>query len=474
MGIKFGTSGWRGIISDDFTFENVRAVAQAIAEHLKERGKTSNGVIVARDTRFMTERYAAIISEVLTGNGIKVFVPEKPTPTPVVSYTILDSKLDGGINVTASHNPPEYCGVKFNPDSGGPALPDVTKDIEEKIGLVKEGKIEVKTMDLKEASASGLFEIIDPLPGYMKALSEKVDLERIKRAGLKVVADIMFGAAIGYLDTIVKEISADYEILHDYRDPYFGGGRPEPDENRMGILGDTVSDKRWDVGIAVDGDADRFGIVDDTGDFVKPNEVIALLAHHLYTNKNLRGPVARSIATSHALDNVAKSFGEDTIETPVGFKFLGPLITEKNAVIAGEESGGLSVQGHVPEKDGILADLLVLEMIAYEGKLLSEIREDFKKKYGEFHNTRLDLELEDLRSKDEIMEKFRHISDRFGGLEIVYRDEIDGVRYSFSAPNTWLLARPSGTEPVIRVYIESQDAKVFRNLISETKKLVRE
>ncbi len=474
MKIKFGTSGWRGIISDDFTFENVRAVAQAIADHLKDTGKTSKGVIVARDTRFMTERYVTVIAEVLTGNGIRVFMPEKPTPTPVVSHTIMKMSLDGGINVTASHNPPEYCGIKFNPDSAGPALPDVTEDIEAKIEEVKSGKRKIVRMDLKDAASKGLFEIIDPLQDYISALSKIVDFDRIRRAGLKIVADVMFGAAMGYLDNLVRELSADYEILHDYRDPYFGGERPEPDENRMRILGNTVGDKRWDIGIAVDGDADRFGIVDDTGDFVKPNEVIALLAHHLFENKGLRGPVARSIATSHALDSVAKTFGEDTIETPVGFKFLGPLIIERNVVIAGEESGGLSIQGHTPEKDGILADLLVLEMIAYEGKRLSEIRKDFKEKYGEFHNTRLDLELEDLSRKDEIMEKFRHIGNEFGGFKVTYRDEIDGVRYFLSAPNTWFLARPSGTEPVIRVYVESTDLKIFRRVATEVKKMIRE
>ena len=471
--IKFGTSGWRGIISDDFTFENVRAVAQAIAEHLKEREKTDKGIIVARDTRFMTENYVRVIAEVIAGNGIKVYMPERPTPTPVVSHAILSMKLNGGINVTASHNPPEYCGIKFNPDDGGPALPEVTKDIEDKIERVRKGEIEIRRMDLREASSKGLFEIIDPAPSYLENIRKIVDMERIKSAGLKIVADLMYGTAVGYLDVLVREVSADHEIIHDFRDPYFGGGRPEPDENRMGILGNQVRDRKFDVGLAVDGDADRFGIVDDEGDFVKPNEIIALLAHHLYINKGLKGPSARSVATSHALDAVAKKMGEDVVETPVGFKFLGPLVAKEGAVIAGEESGGLSIQGHVPEKDGILADLLVLEMIAYEGKSLSKIRKEFKERYGTFHNARLDVELESPQQRDEIMKRFYDLGDEFAGLKIIRKDEIDGVRYIFEAEDSWLLARPSGTEPVVRVYIESRDAKIFRKLTSEVRKMAR-
>ncbi len=473
MTIKFGTSGWRGIISDDFTFENVKAVAQAIAEHLKEREEAKSGVIVGRDTRFMTERYAAVVAEVLTGNGIKVYMPEGPVPTPVISFTILNMQLDGGVNITASHNPPEYCGIKFNPSSGGPALPNVTRSIEEKIARVKAGEIPVKSMPIKEAASKGLFEIIDPYDDYYKKVKETIDFERIKSAGITVVVDLMYSAAIGYLDPIIREIAAGHEIIHDFRDPYFGGGRPEPDESRMRTVVEIVRDRKWMVGIAVDGDADRFGIVDDEGDFIKPNEVIALLAEHLYKNKGLKGPVARSIATSNAIDAVARSFGEDVMETPVGFKFLGPLLMQNGAVIAGEESGGLSIQKHTPEKDGLIADLLVLEMIAYEGKPLSKIRKDFVKKYGNFHNTRLDIALETPKDKEELMEKFRHLKDEFAGMKIVKRDEIDGVRYTFEMPDTWLLARPSGTEPLIRVYVESTNLKVFRKLVSGVRKIVQ-
>jgi len=474
MKIKFGTSGWRGIIADDFTFQNVRIVTQAIAEHLKEKNEVRHGVIVGRDPRFMSERFAAVVAEVLTGNGIKVYMPENPIPTPVISFTILDMSLDGGINITASHNPPEYSGLKFNPSSAGPALPNVTRSIEEKIQKVLEGEIKVKSMPLREASAKGLFEIIDPFPRYYKKLKKTVDFERIKSAGLTVVVDLMYSAAIGYLDRIIKEIAAEYEIIHDFRDPYFGGGRPEPEESRLRTIMDMVKDRKWQVGVSVDGDADRFGIIDDMGDYVKPNEVIALLAEHLYKNKGLEGPVARSVATSHAVDVVARNYKGDVMETPVGFKFLGPLLMENKVVIAGEESGGLSIQMHTPEKDGILADLLILEMIAYEGKNLSEIRKDFEEKYGKFYNTRLDISLETSQDKAELMEKFRHIGSEFAGSQVLKRDEMDGVRYILDDPDTWLLARPSGTEPLVRIYIESRNMQKFRKLVNEIRRLVSE
>ncbi|MDI6864005.1 MAG: phosphoglucomutase/phosphomannomutase family protein, partial [Pseudothermotoga sp.] len=383
MKIRFGTSGWRAIISDEFTFKNVRIVSQAIADYVKK----TNGkrLIVARDTRFMTERYARLVAEVLTANGIKVFMPENPTPTPVVSFTIRHHRLDGGINITASHNPPEYCGIKFNPADGSPAPPEVTQQIESIIASLEESK--VSTMSLVEANRKDLLEIFDPKPDYLNALAKIIDFDTIKKAKLKVIVDLMYGTAIGYLDELCSKLVADIDVFHNYRDPYFGGDRPEPDEERLALLANRVKSKGWDVVLAVDGDADRFGIVDDEGRYVKANEVIALLAHHLYKNKNMKGPVARTVATSHAVDEVAKAFGEKVVETPVGFKFLASVLLNDKAVIAGEESGGLSIANHVPEKDGILACLLILEMIAREGKPLSQIRKEFREQYGNFLNS---------------------------------------------------------------------------------------
>ncbi|WP_448523295.1 phosphoglucomutase/phosphomannomutase family protein [Pseudothermotoga sp.] len=460
MKIKFGTSGWRAIISDEFTFKNVRIVSQAIAQYVKK----TNGkrLIVARDTRFLTERYARLVAEVLTANGIKVFMPENPTPTPVVSFAIRHHKLDGGINITASHNPPEYCGIKFNPADGSPAPPEVTQQIESIIASLEESKI--STMSLVEANKSDLFEIFDPKPDYLNALAKIIDFDAIKKAKLRVIVDLMYGTAMGYLDELCSKLATDVEIFHNYRDPYFGGDRPEPDEERLALLGNRVKSKGWDVVLAVDGDADRFGIVDDEGKYVKANEVIALLAHHLYKNKNMKGPVARTVATSHAVDEVAKSFKEKVVETPVGFKFLASVLLNDKAVIAGEESGGLSIANHVPEKDGILACLLILEMIAREGKPLSQIRKHFREHYGNFLNSRVDFELSSDEEKMKLFQKFENLEQYSKDLRITSSDRVDGLRYFFDKPDSWLLVRVSGTEPVIRVYFEARDESTYQKL----------
>lgn len=469
MKIKFGTSGWRAIISDQFTFSNVKIVSQAIAEYIKKVGGKT--LIVARDTRFMTEHYAQLVAQVLTANGIKVLMPENPTPTPVVSFAIRQYKLAGGINITASHNPPEYCGIKFNPADGSPAPPEVTKEIETLIEKIDEKKIPM--ISLREASAKELFEVFEPRTDYMKAIAQKVDLERIKSAGLKVIADLLYGTSIGYLDELCKFVCGEFDVVHNYRNPYFGGDRPEPDEDRLRDLAEKVKNRGWDIVVATDGDADRFGIVDDNGEYVKPNEVIALLAHHLYTHRNFNGPVARTIATSHAIDSVAQAFKQKVLETPVGFKFLANVLLSENVVIAGEESGGLTIQGHTPEKDGILACLLVLEMIAYERKSLSQIRKDFRKNYGEFFNTRIDFELSDEQEKQELLTKVRNIKDYLVGIKIVDQDSIDGLRYFFDKPGAWILARASGTEPVVRIYFEAKDPQTFQSMLLAVRKMSR-
>ncbi len=470
MKIKFGTSGWRAIISDQFTFSNVKIVSQAIAEYVKKTGGKT--LIVARDTRFMTEHYAQLVAQVLTANGIKVLMPENPTPTPVVSFAIRHYKLSGGINITASHNSPEYCGIKFNPADGSPAPPEVTKEIETLIEKIDEKKI--PTISIREASSKDLFEIFEPKAQYIKAIAQKVDLERIKLAGLKVIVDLLYGTSTGYLDELCRSTCGEIDIVHNYRDPYFGGYRPEPDEDRLRELAEKVKNRGWDIVLATDGDADRFGIVDDNGEYVKPNEVIALLAQHLYTHRKLKGPVARTIATSHAVDSVAQTFNQKILETPVGFKFLANMLLSENVVIAGEESGGLTIQGHTPEKDGILACLLVLEMIAYERKSLSQIRKDFRKNYGEFFNTRIDFQLSSEEEKQELLSKFKNMKDYLSGIKIVNQDSIDGTRYFFDKPDAWVLARASGTEPVVRIYLEAKDLQTFQSMLLAIRKMSRQ
>ncbi|HCZ05977.1 MAG: hypothetical protein PWP37_29 [Thermotogota bacterium] len=469
MKIKFGTSGWRDIIADGFTFENVRRVSKAIATFLLSR-HDSPEVIVGFDTRFMTEKFAEVVSGVLTANGVRVHLCEEPVPTPVISHAIISQRLSGGVNITASHNPPEYCGIKFNPESGGPALPEVTEEIERLIDKIQAEGENITYISLSEAHSSGRLTVARPKEAYLSYLEKLVDFTAIKKAELNVVVDLLYGTAKGYLDEILKRHGLKVKVLHDYRDPYFGGHRPEPDGRRLGELGERVRATGAYLGLATDGDADRFGIVDDEGNAVSPNEFIALVAEHLYTFKGLKGPVGRSIATSKAIEIVAAEHGEVCTVTPVGFKFLGPLAAEKGYVVVGEESGGLTIQNHVAEKDGILACLIALEMVALQGKPLSEIRRDFRRKYGEFYTERIDLELMSEEEKSRILEKFAGIGSSFAGLKVMDSNRIDGYFYAFENADSWLLARPSGTEPVIRVYLESRDLETFKKLKEEVLK----
>jgi len=474
--IKFGTSGWRGIIADDFTFENVRIVAQAIAEYVKKSELKKHGVILGHDTRFMVEEFSAEIAKVLIGNGIKVLMCDSPVPTPVISYYIRDKKLAGGINLTASHNPAKYCGVKFNPESGGPALPEVTGFIEAKISEIQNGELGIKTGSLEK---KGYYTIINPRDTYFSRLSEIIDMGKIKGTGIKASVDLLFGAGIDYLDQFLlneygENNSSKLKFYDDYRDPSFGGYRPEPDHKRMDTLGMKVKENGSDMGIALDGDADRFGIVDENGVFITPNEYLPMVAHHLYKNKNMSGNLVRSVATGNQMDKVAEKFGFKTEVTPVGFKYIGDKIINENALLGGEESGGLSMQGHVPEKDGLLACLFAMEMVAYEGKPLSEIKKSIDEEYGTFYNTRKDVELTSNEQKDKLMKKFGKISKEFAGLKIKENLNMDGLGFVFDmGENTaWLLARASGTEPVVRIYLESDKEETFDKLLKEIEKLL--
>ncbi len=474
--VSFGTSGWRGVIADDFTFEHVRVVTQAISEVVKKTEHPQ--IVIGYDSRFMAEDFSKVIAEVLCGNEIKVFLCDMPTPTPVIAYSILNHAWDGGINVTASHNPAHYSGMKFNGKSGGPALPEITGAIEKEIDKVFHGKKSIKRERLPEASRRGLFESFDPREPYFQAIREKIDFERIRSIDLRVTMDLMYGAGNNYLDVLVKEALGERTkeeliAIHDFRDPYFGGYRPEPDSKRMEELGRRVVQKGHHLGIAVDGDADRFGVCDEDGDFVPPNEFLALVAWHLFKNKGLKGNIARSIATSHQIDKVASEYGGETIVTPVGFKFIGERIISDHLVMGGEESGGLSIQNHIPEKDGIIACLLALEMIAYEEKPLSQIRQELKKAFGTFFSSRKDLHLESNAQKMELMDFFREMPG-FAGYEFTEKWTMDGYGYLLQTEdsNSWVLARSSGTEPLVRIYLESTSKEIFDKMNTEVDRII--
>lgn len=450
--ITFGTSGWRGILCDDFTFENVKVVTQAIADHIKAAGEGDKGVIIGRDARFMGERFTEVAAQVLAGAGIRCFLCNRDTPTPVISFEILRRGAAGGINFTASHNPPEYNGVKFSPSWGGPALPETTRDIEERANRMI-GTVCYREIPLEDAKRENLLEQIDPRETYLAELEKKVDFEAIKSIG-KVALNPLYGTGRGYLDAPLQKFGVPYSIINDHLDPYFGGQPPEPSEAHIpDFIRLVKNDPSIRLGLATDGDADRFGILDGDGSFIEPNYIIALLLDYLIRVRKLSGGVARSVATSHFIDAVAKRHGVPVYETPVGFKFIGELISQDKIVIGGEESAGLTIKGHVPEKDGILACFLVAEMVAREGKSVRELLERLYAEVGRFvtrrANMRLSAELEAAYPQ-----KVASIPKEIAGSRVKDVVTVDGVKLILE-DGSWMLFRKSGTEPVVRLYGEA-------------------
>jgi phosphoglucomutase len=450
--IAFGTSGWRGILCEDFTFDNVKVVIQAIADYLTAAGEHQKGVIVGCDTRFMGQRFAQEAARVLAGAGIKAFLCERDAPTPVISFEILRRKSAGAVNFTASHNPPEYNGVKFSPSWGGPALPETTKEIERRANDMQ-GKPCCREITLEEAISQGLLEYIDPRPGYLQALEQKVDFDAIKGLG-KLALNPLYGTGRGYLDAPLKQRNIPFVMINDRLDPYFGGHPPEPSEKHIpDFIALVKNDPDIRLGLATDGDADRFGILDADGSFIEPNYIIALLLDYLVRVRKLEGGVARSVATSHLIDAVARKHGVPVYETPVGFKYIGELISQDKIVIGGEESAGLTIKGHVPEKDGILACFLVAEMVAHEGKTVRELLERLYGEVGRFitrrDNLKLSPELEVAYAN-----KINAVPAEVAGTRVKEVIRIDGTKLLL-ADGSWMLFRKSGTEPVVRLYGEA-------------------
>jgi phosphoglucomutase len=452
--ITFGTSGWRGILCEDFIFDNVKTVVQAIADTIKANGEGGKGVVIGCDTRFMGQRFVEASARVLAGAGVKAFICERDTPTPVISYEILRRGAAGGINFTASHNPPEYNGVKFSPSSGGPALPETTNEIERRAnGMI--GTVCYTEVPLETAAQQGLAETINPHDVYLKSLEQKVDFDVIRKLG-KVALNPLYGTGRGYLDDPLRSRGIPYTIINDRPDPYFGGHPPEPSEAHIpDFISLVKSNADIKLGLATDGDADRFGIIDADGSYIEPNYIIALLLDYLIRVRKLEGGVARSVATSHLIDAVAKKHGVPVYETPVGFKYIGELISQDKLVIGGEESAGLTIKGHVPEKDGILACFLVAEMVAYEGKSIRELLERLYGEVGRFvtrrDNLKLSPELE-IAYKN----KINAVPAEVAGVKVTDIVTVDGTKLLL-ADGSWMLFRKSGTEPVVRLYGEASN-----------------
>jgi alpha-D-glucose phosphate-specific phosphoglucomutase len=467
--ITFGTAGWRSIIADGFTFQNVRLVTQAIAMYLKERGTSSRGIVVGYDARFLSDRFARVATEVLAGNGIKVFMAKDEVPTPALSFEILRRGAAGSVNITASHNPPEYSGLKFSPEYGGPVLSSETDRIQEILRGIADG--DIQSVPFEDGLTEGLIESIDPRPNYLHRLKDLVDIEAIKRSGLKVIVNPMHGAARGYLDAILRECGCEVRVINDSRDPLFGGRPPEPVEEYISDLITEVREEGADLGLAVDGDADRFGIVDKEGCYIEPNMFLGLLTHHLLTTRG-HGAIAKTCATSHLLDAVGEQFGVKVIETEVGFKNVSRALREEDCIVGCEESGGLAIKGHIPDKDGILACLLAAEMVAREGKHLRGLLRDLYEKTGPFFYRRINILLP-LDRKEEVLQDLQsHSSIGLSGVEVKGKKRLTkGVKF-FLHGGDWVLIRPSGTEPVLRCYVEARHRDLLETLTDATKRYV--
>lgn len=445
--IKFGTDGWRGIIADDFTFPNVRKVTRAIASYLETAYTKDRPVLIAYDTRFLADEFAQTSAAVLADLGWNVQITDRDCPTPVIAYNARILNSAGALMFTASHNPAPYCGIKYIPDYAGPATPEITDTIV--------ANIETASDELPGSNPSGTISTFDPKPDYLHFIYTLLDVEKIKSANLKVKYDALYSTSRGYLDEVLQHCGCQLESFHTWRDVLFGGGMPEPKGEQLVELVAAVKADHADLGLATDGDSDRFGIVDEQGNVLTPNTVLLVLARHLIKNKGKSGAIVRTVATTHLLDNFAAKYGLEIYETAVGFKYIGEKMRETAVLIGGEESGGLSIIGHIPEKDGVLADMLVAEAIAYEGKPLSQlVQEAIAEADGPLYNNRLDLHLTEAHKIAVINSYTQNPPSEVAGIKVKEVGRKDGIKL-YLEEGSWVLLRPSGTEPLVRVYMET-------------------
>jgi phosphoglucomutase len=453
--IKFGTSGWRAVMAEEFTFTNVQRAVRGIARYVASQKPQGARVIVGRDTRFLGETFCSMAADILTAHGITPLIVADPAPTPAFAHAVISNKADGVINFTASHNPPEYNGIKFSTPDGCPALPEVTKKIEAEITAAD-------SESPAKAQAAASKGSLDPKPDYLKRLGEIVDLKAIKKAGLKVVFDPMWGAARGYSDELLRTAGVEVATVHDYRDVLFGGHAPEPDDHLLEDLRKKMRETGAHIGIATDGDADRFGILDADGTFLQPNYVIALLFDYLVQSRGWKNGVAKSVATTNLINALAEHYGVELHETPVGFKYIGELIMQDKIAIGGEESAGLSIRHHVPEKDGLLAGLLCSEAVACRGKSLGEQLKVISNQVGSFFPRRENFRLTP-EVKTKFTEKLKSDPRDFCGHVVSKAVRTDGLKLLFD-DGSWVCYRLSGTEPVVRVYSEARSEKGLERL----------
>ena len=486
--IKFGTDGWRAIIAEDFTFANVRALAASIARYLKQtrhaqsgRPLAEHGLVIGYDTRYASDRFAEAVAEVVSAAGIRVALTATFAPTPAVSHAIVGRGAGGAVVITSSHNPASWNGVKYKPEYAGSASPEVVAQLEAPLDeMLAAG--EPPRLPLHDARAKGLLETFDARGPYLEGLAKQVDVEAICAAGLRIAVDSMYGAGQGYLAELLAGGTSAVEELHAEYNPLFPGlHAPEPIMRNLGPFADlmkegifvTDADPRttaFDVGIATDGDADRLGVMDENGDFVDQLKTFALLAYYMLEVKGLRGPIVRSITTTRMVDRMGERYGVPVYETAVGFKFLGPKMMETDAILAGEESGGYAFQGHIPERDGILAGLCFLDLVARTGKTPTELLELTAERFGPHHYSRIDVELEP-DAKPRIIAAVQQADPKqVAGYKVTSTSTLDGYLFNLEGGG-WLLIRFSGTEPLMRIYTEVPDPARVQDVLEAGRKL---
>lgn len=464
--IKFGTDGWRGVISDNFTFDNVALVGQAIGDWVKKdvRSKVAKKcVTVAYDTRFLGKEYAQIISCILAKNNIKVYLSVAPIPTPALSYGVVRRKAVAGIMITASHNPAKFNGIKIKSDQGGGASIDITKRVERYIG-----KTPIKSMDFERAKTERRIIMHDFRPDYLSFAKKYIDLKRIKKAKFKIVQDCMHGSGADLLAQVLKGSQIRLTLMRSEVNPHFDGGKPEPIPEFMKDVLQASKRENYYLGIVLDGDADRIAAVAPGGEFISPQRILGLIILHLVRNRKKRGGVVKTTCGTMLIDHIAEDLGLKLYETPVGFKYISDLMISERIVAGGEEAGGIGVQGYIPERDGMLAGLLLIEMMVYEKKNIKQLLDDMEKKYGRYYYERSDL---DLRDRIFDIKRIKAIKSLLGKKVIQVMD-YDGIKLTCS-DESWLMLRPSGTEPLVRAYSEAKSLKKAKALIQVGEQLLK-
>ncbi len=450
--IKFGTDGWRAIIADTYTLENVRILAQAVADYLASAKK----VAVGYDTRFMSGKFALAAAEVLQNNGMEVILSDRPTPTPALSFVVKSRKLDLGIMITASHNPAEYNGFKIKNSAGGGASEEITGQVE---GLL--GKSAVKGFAPREAVKT-----VDITKDYVKFIRNYIDLKKIKNKKFKVLVDSMYGSGDSFIASVLKGTSIKIEFMRNTINPSFDGGRPEPVEENLKELKARVKKEKFDLGIALDGDADRIAAVAPGGVFIHPQKILGLLALHLNQDRHFSGGLVKTICGSTMMDNIAKFLGIKLYETPVGFKYISNLMETEDIVAGGEEAGGMGVKGYIPERDGTMSGLLLIEMMVYRNKNILKILNETEKQFGKYYYVRQDFHLD-----KRVEPKKENLPRELLGKKVVDIKDYDGIKL-ICEDQSWLMFRGSGTEPIMRTYAEAKSLTRARRLLALAKEII--